>query len=163
MTRFFSELSFIPPIDNLIPLAADNKIAVLTGSNNSGKSAYLKATISDSSRLYIGVNRFYSFHNMNLYTRNEKEIENWFMSMRQIAANQEFQNFENSFFDCASALSRLSNARRAVLFETFQELFGVPIEVKPEDPNNEFSNKHISVDGDSLSVTSSGTRLFWEF
>jgi hypothetical protein len=32
--------------------------------------------------------------------------------------------------------------------------------VKPEFENNEFSNRYVDIDGDSLSVTSSGTRLF---
>jgi hypothetical protein len=43
---------------------------------------------------------------------------------------------------------------------TFHESFGLKIEVKPENPDNELSNRYIDVDRDSLSVTSSGTRLF---
>jgi predicted ATP-dependent endonuclease of OLD family len=160
MTRFFSELTFFPSIDELISPKLSGSIVVLTGGNNSGKSAYLKTTINDETKLYVGVNRFYSFHHLSLYTRNDNEINSWYNQMQSSARHQEFQNFENSFFNCSTAISRLSNERRKVLFDVFRELFGIPIEVKPEDPENEFSNKFIEVDGDSLSVTSSGTRLF---
>ncbi|WP_157801197.1 AAA family ATPase [Sphingobium sp. LB126] len=62
---------------------------------------------------------------------------------------------------CGSpALTRLSDARREVLFSTFRDLFDLDISVESEFPDNAFSNRYISVDGESLSVTSSGTRLF---
>lgn len=40
------------------------------------------------------------------------------------------------------------------------ELFGVPVTVQPDNPDNEFSHRYVAIGGDSLSVTSSGTRLF---
>lgn len=160
MPRLFNEIAFHPSINELIPRAPEGRLVIFTGGNNSGKSAYLKKTIEDPTKLYVGVNRFYSFHHLGLYSDNRNEINQWFQQMQQNAATQQFQNFEQSFFNCSSAISRLSNERRSVLFKTFEELFGSRVEVLAEDPNNDFSNRYISIDGDSLSITSSGTRLF---
>lgn len=160
MPKYFHDLTFIPDISHLVSQEPKGTLVILTGLNNSGKSAYLKTTINDPKKLYIGVNRFYTFHHLSLYTENKNEIDQWYSNMVHSTRNQEFHNFEQSFFSCASAISRLTNSRRKVLFDTFEELFGIPIEVKPEDPENDFSNRYVSVGGDSLSVTSSGTRLF---
>jgi predicted ATPase len=160
MAQFFHELRFNPPVDTFLPKDPHGVLKILTGLNNSGKSAYLKTTVDDPKRLYIGVNRFYSFHHVPLYTKNENEVTDWYNQTQHQARFQPFHNFENSFFNCQTAIARLRNDRRALLFDVFRELFGVPIKVEPEDPENEFSNRYVSVDGDSLSVTSSGTRLF---
>ncbi len=160
MTRLFSELAFHPSINDLLPPHRAGIRVILTGGNNSGKSAYLKKAISDTSKLYIGVNRFYTFHHLGFYTDNPQEIVNWFTNMQQQTLVQPFQNFESSFFNCASAIARLPNRRRSALFATFEELFGIPVRVLAENPDNDFSNRYIDVGGDSLSVTSSGTRLF---
>ncbi len=160
MTRLFAELAFSPSISDLVPANAAGVLTILTGGNNSSKSAYLKKTIDEPRKLYVGVSRFYSFHHLGLYSDNTQELDTWYANMRNSALVQAFQNYEGSFFNCASAISRLTNERRAALFQTFEDLFGVPIKVLAENPDNDFSNKFISVDGDSLSVTSSGTRLF---
>ena len=159
MPRRFTDLAFTPDITEMVPPNGAGAVAVLTGANNSGKSAYLKKLITDPTRLYIGINRFYSVHHLPNYQSNANERNQWFNSMNA-HYNQEYQNFENSFYNAASGITGLTNTRRTVLMSTFQELFGLKIEVKPEDPDNEFSNRYIDIDGDSLSVTSSGTRLF---
>jgi predicted ATPase len=160
MPTTFQQLAFTPSVNDIIASQQDKRISVLTGGNNSGKSAYLKKTVYDQTMLYIGVNRFYSFHNLNLYKKNDAEIHQWFNSTHQTINNTEFNNYEGSFFSAQNALTRLSNERRDVLFKAFTDMFGLPIRVGLEEPNNEFSSRYISVDGDSLSVTSSGTRLF---
>jgi predicted ATPase len=160
MAQFFDEIVFHPNVDELVPSSAQGKRVIFTGGNNSGKSAYLKKAIEDPRKLYIGVNRFYSFHHLGFYTKNESEINDWFHNMQHSSRNVQYQNFEESFFNCSTAISRLSNARRKILFDEFENLFGTKVEVLSEDPKNEFSQKFISVGGDSLSVTSSGTRLF---
>lgn len=160
MTRMFSDLAFYPSISEIVPTNASGALAILTGGNNSGKSAYLKKTIDDPRKLYVGVNRFYSFHHIGLYSDNAQEISQWYANMQNSTLHQAFQNYEGSFFNCATAISRLTNNRRETLFQVFTELFGIPIAVLAENPDNDFSNRYIAVDGDSLSVTSSGTRLF---
>lgn len=160
MARLFSELAFSPSLSEIIEPGSRGRIVVFTGGNNSGKSAYLKKAIEDASKLYIGVNRFYSFHHLGLYTKNDSEIHEWYSNMQSQARSAQFQNFEHSFFNCSTAISRLTNERRKVLFEKFEQLFGTKVEVLAEDEENVFSNRYISVGGDSLSVTSSGTRLF---
>ncbi len=159
MPKTFSELAFSPTIDDILQSQGESRITVLTGSNNSGKSAYLKKTIADRTKLYVGVNRFYSFHHLPVYTENQQELESWFQGQQQ-TAYQSFQNFEGSYFNPQNAITRLSNDRRKVLFDAFEELFGVSVAVQAEDPNNDFSQRYVSVGGESLSITSSGTRLF---
>lgn len=159
MTKTFSSLTFIPNIHDIIPPGTTGTINVFTGTNNSGKSAYLKQIIDDPCKLYIGVNRFYSFHHLSFYSDNTAELNNFFHNLES-TKRQAFQNFEGAFFNANTALTRLTNDRRAVLFDTFSSLFGQKIEVLAENPSNEFSNRFVSVDGDSLSVTSSGTCLF---
>lgn len=159
MTKTFSNLTFTPNIHELVPPGTQGTLNIFTGINNSGKSAYLKQIIDHPGKLYIGVNRFYSFHHLSFYSDNSEELNHFFSNL-QNTKYQAFQNFEGAFFNANTALTRLSNDRRAVLFETFGSLFGQTIEVRAENPNNDFSNRYVSVDGDSLSVTSSGTRLF---
>jgi predicted ATPase len=159
MPRRFTDLAFTPDINELMPPNVAGAVAVLTGANNSGKSAYLKKIVTDPTCLYIGVNRFYSVHHLPRYQENAHERNQWFQSMNT-NRNQEHQNFENSYYNAATGITGLTDTKRAVLMSTFYELFGLKIEVRSEDPNNEFSNRYIDVDGDSLSVTSSGTRLF---
>lgn len=159
MAQTFNELAFSPTVQEIVSSRPGSFITILTGGNNSGKSAYFKKTISNRAYLYIGVNRFYSFHHLPLYTDNAAELDNWFAN-QQSSAHQTFQNFEGSFFNCSTAITRLSNSRRQVLFDTFNDLFGISVEVLAEDASNDFSNRFVSVGGESLSVTSSGTRLF---
>lgn len=158
-TNSFADLRFNPSISELVPSGVHGTINVFTGRNNSGKSAYLKQAIDQAGKLYIGINRFYSFHHLGFYNKDDNEVANLFNNM-QGNKYQPFNNFEGSFFNPSSAIVRLNNDRRAVLFDTFGRLFGQKVEVRPEDPENEFSPKFISINGDSLSVTSSGTRLF---
>lgn len=160
MATYFRDLAFHPAMAEIVSPEARGQIAIFTGGNNSGKSAYLKKTIENSTNLYIGVNRFYSFHHLGLFTEDKNEKDSWYNNMNHQAHHQQYQNFEGSYFNCSTAITRLTNNRRAILFEVFEELFGIPCEVLPEVPDNEFSNKFVSVGGDSLSVTSSGTRLF---
>ncbi len=109
--------------------------------------------------MYIGVNRFYSFHHLPPYAENQSELDSWFSS-QQSNLYQTYQNFEGSYFNAQNAITRLSNERRKVLFDTFEELFGVTATVQAEDPDNDFSHRYVAIGGESLSITSSGTRLF---
>ena len=159
MPKTFNELAFSPSVNEILERPGDNRVTILTGSNNSGKSAYLKKTIANRTKLYIGVNRFYSFHHLPVHSENQQELDNWFQGQQQ-TVYQSFQNFEGSYFNAQNAITRLSNDRRTVLFKTFEELFGVKVFVEAEDSNNDFSQRFVSVGGESLSITSSGTRLF---
>lgn len=159
MPRTFGELIFEPTIEELRESQSSSKVTIFTGGNNSGKSAYLKRLGEFDKVLYMGPNRFYSFHHMGLYNYDPNEIN----QIRQNLNNQRFSqysNFEGMFYDTNRALSRLSNQRRQKLFDVFSELFLVPVTVEPEIPDNDLSQRYVNVDGDSLSVTSSGTRLF---
>lgn len=159
MPRFFTELDFKPTLPELMQMQEGQKVTILTGYNNSGKSAYLKKMAESDQVLYLGPNRFYSFHYMQLFNHDENEIINFRNNMHNVR-NSQYSNFEGSFYDTGRALTRLTDDRRRKLFDVFKELFGVPISVKPEFENNEFSNRYVDIAGDSLSVTSSGTRLF---
>jgi predicted ATPase len=155
----FNELAFSPTIHEIVDSRPSSKITILTGSNNSGKSAYLKKTVVSKDHLYVGVNRFYSFHHLPLHNEGDADLDNWFNGQQSVG-NQQFHNFEGSYFSCSTAITRLKNDKRELLFTAFHEMFGIEAKVFSEDPSNEFSNRFVSVGGESLSVTSSGTRLF---
>lgn len=159
MPTTFNELAFSPSVNEVLDQQRGRGITVFTGRNNSGKSAYLKKMSVDRSKLYIGVNRFYSFHHLPLYQKNDLELDNWFSSM-SMQSVQPYTNFEGSFFNFNTAITRLTDSRRATLFEVFEEIFGQRADVQSEAPENVFSNRFVAIDGESLSVTSSGTRLF---
>lgn len=159
MSRFFAELEFDPTLPALIEMQEGKKVTVLTGYNNSGKSAYLKKMAENEQVLYLGPNRFYSFHFMPLFNHDENELVNIRNNMHNQKAAQ-YSNFEGLFYDTNRALTRLTDERRRRLFDVFEDLFGQPISVKPEFEDNEFSNRYVNIAGDSLSVTSTGTRLF---
>jgi hypothetical protein len=78
MPRRFTDLTFTPDITEMVPPSGVGAVAVLTGANNSGKSAYLKKLITNSACLYIGINRFYSFHYLPTYQSNANEKDQWF-------------------------------------------------------------------------------------
>lgn len=78
MAQAFGELTFTPIVDEIITYSAGSGFSVLSGSNNSSKSTYLKNIISDTSRLCIGANKFYSFHHLPFYTENDSEVEKSF-------------------------------------------------------------------------------------
>ena len=61
MTQTFNELAFSPTMQEIISLRPEAGITILTGSNNSGESAYLKKTVANRDFLYVGVNRFIPF------------------------------------------------------------------------------------------------------
>ena len=159
MPTTFNDLAFSPSVGEILSMQAGRNVTVFTGKNNSGKSAYLKKMSTDRTKMYIGVNRFYSFHHLPLFNKNDSELDMQFQNL----TNQSFQpyhNFEGSFFNCNTAITRLNDERRGVLFDTFYSLFGERATVQAEVPDNVFSNRYVSIGGESLSVTSSGTRLF---
>jgi len=158
MPRTFGELTFDPTIEQLQEMQQGRNVTILTGSNNSGKSAYLKKFGEYDKVLYMGPNRFYSFHHMTLYNYDPQELSNIRRSMHS-HRDAQFSNFEGLFYDTNRALAQLTNERRNKLFEVFTDLFGLPISVEPEIPNNDFSQRYIKVNDESLSVTSTGTRL----
>src|SRR5579859_5069107 len=86
----FSDLIFNPSITELVQNTPQGATTVLTGINNSGKSAYLKHIADHSGKLYIGVNRFYSFHHLSFYNNDPNEMNNIYHHM-QNAKNQAFQ------------------------------------------------------------------------
>src|SRR5689334_16178878 len=106
MPRLFGELAFTPSISELEQMQRDRKVTILTGYNNTGKSAYLKKFAERDDVLYIGPSRFYSFHYMSPYNDNPDEL-------RQLRHNftlqrsQQFTNFEGSYYNANSSLARL--------------------------------------------------------
>lgn len=159
MQDTFANLTFNPSINDIVSNDTNGYVNVLTGANNSGKSAYLKQIIDQPDKLYIGVNRFYSFHHLEFYNDDINEIQQLYQNL-QNTKRQASQNFEGVFFNASKAITRLNDDRRKILFDIFTDLFGQKISVKSENPNNQFSRKYVAIDEDSLSVTSSGTRLF---
>lgn len=155
-----NEIVFIPAIPDIIQQTSNSFFTCLTGSNNTGKSLVLKwLKLSLSKEAYlIGTNRFYHVHLFSSGIRDEREIDQFEQQFESQFYNEEY-NHEQNFLDLNRVIINLSDERRKILFELCGKLIGAKFQLKKIDENNEMSPRYIDMDGQSLSVSSTGTRL----
>lgn len=138
----------------------DSQYAVLVGRNNCGKSFLLKTLTQrwgeDAS--YLGPARYQNFHVLGYYTPNRnKKNDKWRNFINQW--NQQQQNIDNSPINLQQAIAELTDKKRETLSEIIELLLGSKLEIKNTVPDNDMSQKFISVGGHNISYTSSGFRL----
>ena len=135
-------------------------LTVLAGPNNSGKSLtlrWLKYTLGRSA-YFVGTNRFYHVYHFSTGIREPNELDQ-FESNFQSHFNDERHNHEQNVFDLSRIIIGLSNKRRDELFALCGELIGNGFSLKKVDDLNDLSPRYIDMDGQNLSVGSTGTRL----
>lgn len=134
-------------------------ICILCGRNNSGKSFLLKKLyreLGDKSS-YLGPNRYQNFNTLGLVSGKRDKSQEYLNWIKNFQQNQ--QNIDNSSWNLQQAIAELGNEKRTRLFSIMENLLGSQIEIKMSDPENDMSQKFISVDGYNISYTSSGFRL----
>jgi predicted ATPase len=159
MTRK-SDLEFKPSLQLFSQSRADNPITILAGPNNGGKSLtlkWLKATLGRSA-YFIGTNRFYHVYRFSTGLREPNELDQLESSF-QSNYQQEDYNYEQNVFDLNRIIIGLSDTRRSELFSLCGKLIGNSFSMKKLDEENDLSPRYIDMDGQNLSVSSSGTRL----
>lgn len=155
-----SDLVFQPSLSDFSTQRADKTLTVLAGANNSGKSLVLKWLKHTLGRVayMVGTNRFYHVYHFSTGIRDPNQVDH-FESQFNSQFYQEQYNYEQNFLDLNSIIVGLSNKQRAALFDLCSQLIGSTFSLKKVDEENELSNRYIDMDGQNLSVGSTGTRL----
>lgn len=153
-------LTFHP---DLAQFLADRQAAyytTLSGGNNSGKSVLLKnMKIHLGRRAYMaGPQRFYHIYELSTQRWNLQDYDNWDNSFRQ-NFYQEEANTETNFIDLGRVIGAMKDAKRRQLFELCGSLIGSHFDLKRREEDNDLSPRYVDMDGQNLSVGSTGTRL----
>ena len=165
MTEITKEsLRFSPDIPAFLASRASQPLTVLSGANNSGKSLALKWLKSHlgSGSYMMGTNRFSHTYHLSSSLRDPNQfnsIENQFANN---FAQPQFNNEQNPY-DLNTVINQLGNTKRAILFKLCGDLLGSKFELKRVESDNDLSPSYIDMDGQNLSVGSSGTRLLMTF
>ncbi|MDQ1610533.1 MAG: hypothetical protein QOG00_464, partial [Pyrinomonadaceae bacterium] len=155
-----SDLIFQPLLNEFFTSRQDSPLTVFAGANNTGKSLvlkWLKHSIGRTAYM-IGTNRFYHVYHFSSGLRDPNEI-NEFENQFNSNFFQEQYNYEQNFIDLNRIIIGLSNKQRTALFQLCGKLIGSTFMLKKVDEENDLSHHYIDMDGQNLSVGSTGTRL----
>lgn len=106
----------------------------------------------------IGTNRFYHVYHITTAITDPRQADNW-ENQFSSQFNQEEYNYEQNFFDLNSVITSLKDSQRNELFNLCGQLIGSKFSLKKFDEDSELSMRYIDMDGQNLSVGSTGTRL----
>lgn len=153
-------VTFSPTLEAFAGSRAGKPVTVLSGGNNSGKSLVLKWLRHTMGRTayMVGTNRFYHVYHFSSSIADPSELDNYENQFQQHFWNEQY-NHEQNFIDLNRIVTGLTNDRRKKLFEVAGKLLGSSISMKRVVPDNEYSHGYIDIDGQNLSVSSTGTRL----
>ena len=153
-------LTFQPSLGEFAKERAGTVSTVLSGGNNSGKSLvlkYLRSTMGRTAYL-IGTNRFYHVYHFSAGLRDPNQLDQFENNFQSNLSNEQY-NYEQNSFDLNQIIISLSDTQREELFKLTGQLIGGSITLKRVDATNELSPRYIDIDGQNLSVASTGTRL----
>jgi predicted ATPase len=153
-------LIFTPSLDTFAETREGRPLTVISGPNNSGKSLVLKWLKRRFGRdtYLIGTNRFYHVYHFSTGVRDPRQLDNFENQFNQSFSQDEY-NHEQNFYDLNSVIGALGDKKRDALFKLCGELIGSTFQLKRLEDDNELSARYIDMDGQNLSVGSTGTRL----
>lgn len=160
MGKSKDDLHFTPTLDNFFESRIGKPVTIFSGGNNSGKSLvlkYLKSLIGRSAYM-IGPIRFYHIHQLSTAVIDPDEIENFESQFNSHFYHEEY-NHEQNFLDLNRIMINLNDDKRNKLFKLCGDLIGNKFTIKKYDDKNDLSMRYIDMDGQNLSVASTGTRL----
>ena len=148
-----------PKIDDFLETRKEASITVFSGGNNSGKSLILKSIkkILKKQAYLAGPVRFYHVNQISSSIRDPRQLDNLENQFENSLYSE--QNAEQNFIDLNQILIGLDDRKREYLFEICGELIGATFKLEQVDKNNKLSPSYVDVDGNNLSVSSTGTRL----
>lgn len=153
-------LTFTPTLEEFAKERAGSSVTVLSGGNNSGKSLvlkWLKHTMGRTAYM-VGTNRFYHVYHFNTALRDPNELDQFESQFQSNCWSEQF-NYEQNFIDLNRIIVGLSDSKRNELFDLCGRLIGSNFSLQRVQSDNELSVRYIDVDGQNLSVASTGTRL----
>ena len=135
-------------------------LSILCGRNNCGKSFILKKLLPElgNKSTFLGPARYNNFNLLSFVGPEREKSDRKYHDLVQ-HVNRHDHNMDNSPFNLQQAIAELNNEQRKKLVELMKELLGSKMEIRDTDPDNEMSQKYVSVDGFNISYTSSGYRL----
>ncbi|MEJ7577157.1 MAG: hypothetical protein WKF74_09155 [Pyrinomonadaceae bacterium] len=155
-----SDLIFHPPVNEFFASRQDEPLTVFAGANNTGKSLvlkWLKHSIGRTAYM-IGTNRFYHVYHFSSGLRDPNELDQFENQFNNNFWQEQF-NYEQNYIDLNRIIIGLSNKKREALFQLCGDLIGSTFALKQVDEERILSSHYIDMDGQNLSVGSTGTRL----
>lgn len=153
-------IEFSPTLDAFSDSRRNEAFTVLCGVNNSGKSLILKELKSSrgKSAYLVGPVRFYHIYHLSTQYQTDQDYDNveaQFLNDRRSSP----YNSEQNYIDLGRIIASLNDSKRNMLLELCGELIGNRFSLRKLDPDNELSMRYIDMDGQNVSVGSTGTRL----
>lgn len=135
-------------------------LTVFCGSNNSGKSFFLKNLYEKTgyTSYFLAVQRFYNAHQFTNSQQDPNKRQNLYQNFIGNFRSQDANNEQNSL-ELNGLITDMSNIKREALFEICGKLLNQSFKLVDIDPNNKFSASFIEINGINMSYTSAGTRL----
>lgn len=154
------DMVFEPNIPQFFASRAGKPLTSIAGANNTGKSLvlkYLKQQMGRTAYL-IGPNRFYHVYHFSSSISDPNELDQFESQFAQ-TFRQDQHNHEQNFFDLNRIIIGLKNKRREALFSLCGDLLGCKLTMRRVDEENDLSVSYIDMDGQNISLGSTGTRL----
>lgn len=153
-------IEFAPALEEFLNGRVGRRLTVLSGPNNSGKSLVLKHLKRNLglSAYMMGAVRFYHVYHFQSGLRDPAQVQQFETQFLQQFAQPTF-NHEANFLDLQAVVTGLTDVQRGKLFELCGELLGNKFTLKKVEEDNELSIRYIDMDGQNLSVGSTGARL----
>lgn len=152
---------FEPPIHEFCTSTSNQQYTVICGANNSGKSYVLKAIKRHLgiSAYLVGASRFYNLITLPSAQPNPNDLVQMESQFRDQLTQTNIAHEENAY-NLTQIMIQLTDLQHKQLFELCEELLGYRFEIVPTDSSRQnLGQKFVAVDGQPLSINSTGTRL----
>lgn len=152
-------LEFSPSVEDFMRLRDTQATTILSGPNNSGKTLLLKflfANVAEDAYL-VACNRFST---VDLLPNAQPDQDRRFAQdnfRRALYINR--TNRDDNDTNLAGIITGLKNNDREKLFRLCRECLDATLTLRRSDPENDFSPFYIDIDGESVSLSSTGTSL----